>query len=102
MQWTSKIKRRGVVEQSNSGYVPDPLWVLGNTPKEFGLPKATVESKVSHWGEHVSISFSVTLECPQTQEHVAEAARMAFITATRFVNEAVSRLDSSMPMLPTG
>jgi hypothetical protein len=102
MYWSSLIKRQGTVEQANSGIVEDPFWFLACQAKVAGVPLATVESKVSHWGQHVSVSFSVSLQCPQAQGQIEEAARLAYVTATRFVNDAVSRLDSGMPMLPTG
>ena len=93
------------MEQQGSGQLQDPFWNLAlNVRDEHqrAMPSATVESKVSHWGQHVSVGFTVTIQCPQTQEHIQFASQLAYVTATRFVNDAVSRLDSSMPMLPTG
>lgn len=102
MFWTCTIKRRGVVEKQASGYTEDPYWWLACQTQAAGIPVSTVEAKVSHWGEHVSVSFSVSLQCPQAQGQIEDAGRLAYTTATRFVNDAVSRLDSGMPMLPTG
>lgn len=100
MNWSMTLKRAGVVEQVKSGEVSDPFWSIA--VQSPGAPVATIEAKVSHWGEHVSVNFSVSLQCPQSKSYIEEAAKLAFITATRFVNEAVSKFDSGMPMLPTG
>lgn len=87
------------MEHSTSGQMNDPFLALasGTNPDQRTL----LETKVSHWGQHVSVSFSISIQCPQTQPHIEYAARLIFNTATRFVNDAVSRLDGSMPMLPT-
>lgn len=92
------------MQQASSGYLEDPFMNLltSKADQTGSMPAATVESKVSHWGNHISVSFSVTLQCPQSRAHIEYAAQLAFTTATRFVNEAVSRLDGGMPMLPTG
>lgn len=78
----------------------DPLWDIGLSASSG--PKANVDFRVAHWGENVSVSCTVALECAQTEVHLQAAAQHAFTQATRFVNEAVSRFDQSMPMLPTG
>lgn len=79
----------------------DPYYWLASQAVGMGAPLATIESKVSHWGNHVSVSFSVTLQCSQAQGYIEDAAKLAFTTATRFVNEAASRFDRDMPLLPT-
>ena len=89
------------MEREQSGFTPDPFWSLVCEARAAGHPPATVESKVSHWGNNVSVSFSVSLQCDQSKQHIEAAAQLAFTAATRFVNEAVARFDSSMPMLPT-
>lgn len=78
----------------------DPLWELGLAAQKG--PKANVDFRISHWGDSVSVSCTVALECAQTEAHLQAAAQHAFTQATRFVNDAVSRFDQSMPMLPTG
>lgn len=102
MKWIMELKRGGVVEQATSGYVEDPFFWLASQARLADIPLATVEAKVAHWGDHVSVSFSVSLQCPQAQGQIEEAGKLAFTTATRFVNDAVSRMDRNMPMLPTG
>lgn len=89
------------MEQHTTGQLEDPFWALAASAKELGH-MATVETKVSHWGQHVSVGFTISIQCPQTRAHLEYAAQLVFVTATRFVNDAVSRLDSSMPLLPTG
>lgn len=104
MLWHMEVKRGGVVEQQNSGQLQDPFWNLAagaQTEHRQAMPTATVEAKVSHWGQHVSVGFTISIQCPQSQQHIEYASQLAYVTATRFVNDAVSRLDSSMPMLPT-
>jgi hypothetical protein len=106
MIWKMELKRGGVTEMATSGSLEsrDFLHLLESVrqTKQAGLSTTRVESKVSHWGDHISVSFSVSLECPQTLENIEYAAKLAFVTATRFINEAVSQFDQSMPMLPTG
>lgn len=87
------------MEQQQGGILPDPVWIMGTATQ--GGPKSTVEARVSHWGDHVSISFSVSLECPQTESYLQAAGEHAARTATSFVNELASRFDVNMPMLPT-
>lgn len=101
MNWQMEVKRGGVVEQSGGGTLPDPIWKIGQDAIEQGTPKARVEGRISHWGDHVSISFSVSIECVQTQLHIQQAAQYAASETTRFVNELASRFDRDMPMLPT-
>jgi len=84
--------------QSQSG--SDPKWDMGLAAQTG--PKASVEMRVVHWGDHVSVSCSVTLECPQTEQYMQLAGEHALNTATRFVNEAASRFDQGMPLLGTG
>jgi hypothetical protein len=98
MQWHMEIKRGGVVEETHSGQLQDPFWNLALESR--GQP-ASVEAKVSHWGQHVSVAFKITIQCPQTKDHIEYASHLAYRTAVRYVNDAVSRLDSSMPLLPT-
>ncbi len=88
------------MEQQQGGELPDPVWAMG-TAAQSG-PTSTIEARISHWGDHVSISFSVSLECPQTEAYMQAAAEHASGTATSYVNELASRFDKTMPMLPTG
>lgn len=89
------------MEQQQGGTLPDdPVWNMGITAQ--GGPKSTVEARVTHWGDHVSLSFSVTLECPQTEAYLRAAGEHASRVATSFVNELASRFDKNMPLLPTG
>lgn len=100
MNYKMELKRGGRVEQQQGGVLPDPVWDMGLAAQ--GVPKASVEARISHWGDHVSISFTVTLECPQSEGYLQLAAEHAARTATSFVNEMASRFDTAMPLLPTG
>lgn len=84
------------------GELPDPIWVLGTQAEMKGAGKSRVEMRISHWGDSVSVSCSVSLECLQKGDHIDAAGQHAFNEATRLVNGAVSRFDATMPMLPTG
>jgi len=88
------------MEQQQGGTLPDPAWAMGVAAQ--GGPKSTIEARISHWGDHVSISFSVSLECPQTDAYMQAAAELASGVAASYINELASRFDNTMPMLPTG
>lgn len=104
MTWTMITKQGDFVTQT-SGQAPDPVKAIADRAAHFkslGQPTATVGTKISHWGDGLSVNFSISVECPQTQPDLEYAAQVLFYTATRFVNEAMYRFDPNLPLLPTG
>ena len=89
-------------QQSGNQQTPESNNLANEIATHPQYPKARVTMRLSHWGDHVSVACEISLECVQMQDRMERAGAHALNTAARFVNEATSRFDRSMPLLPTG
>lgn len=91
--WTKTLEKHGYITQSQ-GYVEgEPFVTLAGQAMIFEgakLPTAKVNAFAHNgiaYGE-AKVGVSITLSCPQTEQHIEAASEAAFLKALEMVNQA--------------
>lgn len=102
MKWTGLLKRYGY-QTEVAGAAPDPFTTLAQQTE--GQTSVNINCNVGSAKEYaeVKVGFSVTVTCPQTEQHMNMAGELAFRKAVELHNDAASYLGlPPLPSIPEG
>lgn len=96
MNYTRRTATKIQTLQQN-GEIPDPFMELTLGVQESNLAK--ISMTVVHGTDYggAKCSCTISLVCPQNNEAIKQAARLAFLTAVEFVNDGTSHIAPELP-----
>lgn len=99
MHWKLSIEKVGQPTYEREGYVEDPFWEMKSSlAGQQGARVSSTVQRSTNYGE-LKCSFTITIDCLQTEQWMERAAQYAFRTAVQYVNDGFSYLDRSLPPL---
>jgi hypothetical protein len=97
MKWQRIVERLGK-PQTTEGLASDPFFYLGSCPG----PKARISVSIGRslaYGDFKA-SVTVTIECPQNEEHINIAAEIADDKAKELVDDVFCAVATDVQRLP--
>lgn len=96
MHWHYVLEQDGSIVDEQEGDVMDKFaQMLQTHPDQRASISATVQRSLPY-GE-IKCSFTVTVQCPQSQEWLDAASREAFKLALNYLNQGFSYLAPEVP-----
>lgn len=102
MHWHYVLEREGRIVEEREGELPEPADPFTRIIPLQSQTVATISANVQRSLEYGSLkcSFTVTVHCAQDQRSLDYAAQLAFVTATRYVNNGMAILVPGLDPLP--